>query len=202
MTKRPTPVDRINARIALASEYLSAVGWARGTHGNHGTPTDILGALIFCAPRDGYEVIAYRLLASVGYDTFWNDTICQNVFQARQALSCTFTNEDCQKVYGPNWYSILGVMKLLTLAEDRTLDYLSEHVGPADEPIILSAIERHPSPAYEDAHLLLHLSLGRGEIQKGLWLMSDALMANCLTWPELDHDLIEVLAPIVDKLGI
>jgi hypothetical protein len=93
-------------------------------------------------------------------------------------------------------------MRLLTLAEDRTLEYLSDHVGPADEPVILAAVERHPSPAYEDAHLLLHLSLGRGEIQKGLWLMSDALMANCLTWPELDHDLIEVLAPVVEKLGI
>jgi hypothetical protein len=202
MTKRLTPVDRINARIALAGTYLHAVGWARGTHGSHGTPTDILGALIFCAPRDGYEVVAYRLLADAGYDTFWNDVICLNQFQARQALSCTFTAEDCQKVYGPNWYSILGVMKLLTLAEDSTLEFLSEHIGPADEPVVQSAIERHPSPAYEDAHLLLHLSLGRGEIQKGLWLMSDALMANCLTWPELDHDLIEVLAPIVEKLGI
>lgn len=202
MTRRLTPVDRINDRIARARFHLEHAGWARGTHGDATTPTDILGALIFCAPRDGYEIVAYRLLASVGYDVLWNDTICQNVFQARQALSCTFTAEDCERVYGPNWYSILGVMRLLILAEDRTLDYLSEHVGPADEPVILSAVERHPSPAYEDAHLLLHLSLGRGEIQKGLWLMSDALMANCLTWPDLDHDLIEVLAPIVDKLGI
>jgi hypothetical protein len=194
------PIDLINDRLYEASEYLRVYGWTKGTHGERDDgPTDIRGALLHADRRDGYEAVAYRLLAARGYDMAWNDLVCLNVFEAVQVLNRKFSNADVEAIYGRNWYGILGLFKLLRMAEPSTLQALAAHIGPADERAVHSALCRvGENPAFEDAHMIL-AELG---LNQQAWMMTDALIANSLSWPDLDMHLARVIAPVALKLGL
>lgn len=193
----------INERLQLAAEYINTVGWSRASTGGRGEPVDLYGALIHCAKRDGTEVVARRMLASVGYDEAWNDLRCSNIFEARQVLaSITVTHEMLDQVYGRNYYALIGTLKLLTACSHEQLHALSGHIGPGDEASILSLMERLPvSPAFEDAHLV-HFDGKYGQFDRRIWLLTDALVAHCLAFPLVDDRVADVLAPVAVKLGL
>jgi hypothetical protein len=194
------PLDKINERIRTARNYLGVVGWTRGTQGKHGEPTDLVGALFHCDMRDGFEVVAARLLASRGFDTAWNDLRANNVFEVKQALEQQFDNAAVAGLYGERvWYAVVGVLRLLTMASEHHLHTLAAHIGPAHEPVIARYKERfYGNPAFEDAHLVV----SRFGFDIRVWLMCDALIAHTLMFPDVDDELNAVVAPIAEKLGL
>lgn len=196
-----TPIDRINARLASAREYLDVVGWARGTHGEPGTPTDLVGALRYCAEPDGYERVAARLLSMRGFDTAWNDLQAQNIFEVKQALEARFEEGDVEAAYGENAVLVVGVMRLLTMAGPDVMHALSLTIGPADSHAIYSLVERTgaANPAYEDVHLT---AMSWGCRDRKVWLLCDALVAHSLAFPALDDRVAVILAPVAEKLGL
>lgn len=193
------PTDKVNSRLRCASSHLRAFGWTRGTHGRAGEATDLAGALRFCAPPDGYEIVAQRMLASRGHDTAWNDLEAQNVFEVIQALDVEFTDADIAAVYGRNWYAVVGIMAFLTTLGEDGRARAARHIGPAEESAVAHLIERAgPSPAYEDAHLLV----SRRGFNASVWMLTDALVANCLTFPDIDDTAARLLAPVAEGLGL
>lgn len=194
------PVDAINMRLATARLYLHTVGWTAGTHGEKGEPTDLVGALQHCAERDGWEVISARLLAARGFDTAWNDLQCANLFEALQALDVMVTNEECERVYGRNWHALVGIVRLFSSLTRMQLDVLAQHIGPADEPAILSLLARTgDNPCFEDAALVL---MEKHALTKRTRMMTDALVAFNMTFPDMDDRVSEIVAPIAEKLGL
>jgi hypothetical protein len=193
------PLDKINERIRTARDYLGVVGWTRGTQGKHGEPTDLVGALFHCEMRDGFEVVAARLLASRGFDTAWNDLRANNIYEVKQALEQQFDNIDVEEVYGARWYNILGTLRILTIGNEYSLHGLAAHIGPADQSVVAHYVERFEGhPAFEDAHLVV----SRFGFDIRVWLMCDALIAHALLFPEMPDDLNAIVSPIAEKLGL
>lgn len=192
-------MQRINLRLVHAREYLRAVGWTRGSHGKHGEPTDLRGALYHCDMRDGTELIAARLIEAEGFDTPWNDLECQNLFEAMQALEHVYSYDELVYLYGRNYYGVIGLLKLLSMAKaGGHLEGLAAHIGPADAQCIAHAVEISDAhnPVFGDVAVIV------GNADPSVRMLADALAASVILQPYIPPDLAEVLAPVIEKMGL
>jgi hypothetical protein len=95
-----------------AADWIDTHGWVQGTEQNAAGAVCLTGALRFCDPRPGDWLIAREVFRQRKHAEGWNDAKGRTKAEVQDYLrSVEITDAELAKTFGPQWESIVGLIR-------------------------------------------------------------------------------------------